>query len=662
MNKLLKKVQINNSKDDAVKQTIINQLSNVVKELQYSGVNKNEFTLEEDTTEAVNQLCVIIEALFLHGLKDSLSQRFRMALADVDARPEPNFWAPLLIISHRQIIDQISTLKLITTDVGQCRAWVRIAVNDCLLSSYLSTLKQDSSSLKSYYKVSALVRDSENLDVVQRLIEGFEAVNTTILPLNSSLLNTWPPSSLYLAGIWAPTLKVLAPVAPCDDVAQSLDIQASKSLKTDYGSDSGSLSSAVSLGSLNSFIKPYTPLNEEEVLKLILSKDKDKNISPNQSSEDLKSSSEYISKSEQSIDQLQFSIGNSLNNAKGWSFDEHAQNEVINEKPIEEPTSSKQNVDRAVSMEGSFNALIQSYNMLDGDYIRTPNLKDVWQEIEQTYRTIDSSEENSPKRGKASQISTPSPKRESLCLAAQLGQIAREKGLDNQDFMCIECKKELNPNEKINVCAFSGKYYCDNCISPDPIEIPARIIHNWDFEKYFVSKKSHNYLIEVKDHPVIDFKLLNPLIYEVVEKMTVLRLLRIQLNYLRAYLFTCREPIIEELQKMMFPREYMYEHIHQYSLNDLMEVADDILAETLKKVVEFGKNHVFNCWLCSQKGFVCEICNKPKPLFPFDVENVYRCDKCSAVYHKGCLNSCKPCPKCERLKKREDIPIMGEMD
>lgn len=43
-------------------------------------------------------------------------------------------------------------------------------------------------------------------------------------------------------------------------------------------------------------------------------------------------------------------------------------------------------------------------------------------------------------------------------------------------------------------------------MSGEEITIPARIIHNWDFKLYPVSKKSFNYVNEIKDHPVIDFK------------------------------------------------------------------------------------------------------------------------------------------------------------
>lgn len=107
MNKLLKAVRMNNNRDEVIKKSIVEQLSNSVKELQYSGIEENCSHHSVNPTEAANQLCIIIEALFLHGLKDSLKYRFQKVIADVDTRPEPNFWAPLLVISHKEIIDQV---------------------------------------------------------------------------------------------------------------------------------------------------------------------------------------------------------------------------------------------------------------------------------------------------------------------------------------------------------------------------------------------------------------------------------------------------------------------------------------------------------------------------------------------------------------------------
>lgn len=42
---------------------------------------------------------------------------------------------------------------------------------------------------------------------------------------------------------------------------------------------------------------------------------------------------------------------------------------------------------------------------------------------------------------------------------------------------------------------------------------------------------------------------------------------RIQLENLSAYLLTCRENVMESLKKMLWPREYLYEKIHLYSLS-----------------------------------------------------------------------------------------------
>lgn len=159
-------------------------------------------------------------------------------------------------------------------------------------------------------------------------------------------------------------------------------------------------------------------------------------------------------------------------------------------------------------------------------------------------------------------------------------------------------------------------------MSENEFIIPSRIIHNWDLKSYPVCNKAAAYLEDCST--LLDLKVLNPRIYMAVDNMAQLQSLRIQLNLLRAYLFTCREPIIESLQKKVAPRDYLYEHVHQYSVTDLLDIPNGILAQQLQKVVEFAKNHVINCWLCSQKGFICEICNNPKVIYPFNMESTYR--------------------------------------
>lgn len=108
-------------------------------------------------------LCSVLEAIFLHGLKDSLLNRVTEVLSgpDFNAVPQPSFWGPLLVFSHRQIIAQIQTLSQLTTEVGYCRAWIRLALNEGLLASYFGAIKRDNSALKPYYNRSAFIRDTD---------------------------------------------------------------------------------------------------------------------------------------------------------------------------------------------------------------------------------------------------------------------------------------------------------------------------------------------------------------------------------------------------------------------------------------------------------------------------------------------------------------------
>lgn len=123
---------------------------------------------------------------------------------------------------------------------------------------------------------------------------------------------------------------------------------------------------------------------------------------------------------------------------------------------------------------------------------------------------------------------------------------------------------------------------------------------------------------------MVNLKELNPQIYHAVDCMAQLEALRIQLNLLGAYLFSCREPIIEALQKKVSPRDYLYETVHKYSFQDLLDAPSGLLAQQLQTLIEFARNHVMNCWLCSQKGFICEICNNPKVIYPFNMKSTYR--------------------------------------
>lgn len=178
-----------------------------------------------DLCDHTQSLCATIEAIFLHGLKDSfLWQTINILAGSVDRtanrRPSPTFWAPLLIFSHKYAIEQIHSMSQITTEIGYCRCWIRQSLNDCLLSSYISNMRKNPQALGPYYQPTAFVRDPDSMELAESLIGGIEACVSFLLPLNSSLLNQWTDLPLQLSGLYTPSIQT-CPIASGIDVANS---------------------------------------------------------------------------------------------------------------------------------------------------------------------------------------------------------------------------------------------------------------------------------------------------------------------------------------------------------------------------------------------------------------------------------------------------------
>ena len=69
------------------------------------------------------------------------------------------------------------------------------------------------------------------------------------------------------------------------------------------------------------------------------------------------------------------------------------------------------------------------------------------------------------------------------------------------------------------------------------------------------------------------------------------------------------------------------------------------------QVLQFGKEHVRQCQLCTERGFICEACRCDQVIFPFDIDATYRCDKCGSIFHKECKDRFQLCPRCQRWNK-----------
>ena len=70
------------------------------------------------------------------------------------------------------------------------------------------------------------------------------------------------------------------------------------------------------------------------------------------------------------------------------------------------------------------------------------------------------------------------------------------------------------------VCAYDASYYCYECHENNEYYIPAKILHNWDFEKYAVSQHNLTLLKQMEDSHLVDVQQVNPKLYAHVKEMS----------------------------------------------------------------------------------------------------------------------------------------------
>ncbi|XP_026954654.1 pleckstrin homology domain-containing family M member 1 isoform X6 [Sagmatias obliquidens] len=298
--------------------------------------------------------------------------------------------------------------------------------------------------------------------------------------------------------------------------------------------------------------------------------------------------------------------------------------------------------------------------------------------------------------------------RENGFLLQYLVAIPTEKGLDSQGCFCAGCSRQIGFSfVRPKLCAFSGLYYCDICHQDDASVIPARIIHNWDLTKrpvltrwpsYLtlaawwcpqVCRQALKFLTRIRAQPLINLQLVNASLYEHVERMHLIGRSREQLKLLGDYLGLCRSGALKELSKRLNHRNYLLESPHKYSVADLQQIADGLYEGFLKSLIEFASQHVYHCDLCTQRGFICQICHHHDIIFPFEFDTTvsycslseaskwknsstkppfqsmwewkaervgafihFQCGECKTVFHQSCQAVMKKgCPRCARRLK-----------
>ncbi|XP_067825166.1 pleckstrin homology domain-containing family M member 1 isoform X2 [Heptranchias perlo] len=213
--------------------------------------------------------------------------------------------------------------------------------------------------------------------------------------------------------------------------------------------------------------------------------------------------------------------------------------------------------------------------------------------------------------------------------------VPMEKGLDSQDFRCAGCPQQIGFSfGKPKLCAYSGLYYCEVCHQDSETIIPSRIIHNWDLTKQRVSNVAAKFLQQIQNEPFIDLIVVNGSLYQYVEQMAQACRSRDRLKLLEDYLLACRSGAVQELYKKLEQKKYLLESPHLYSVSDLRQTAHGVFEAFLQHVIQYATNHVYMCDLCTQRGFICQLCNSNDIIFPFEFESTTRAFTCRTAVCK----------------------------
>lgn len=93
-----------------VKDNLTKELNMAVKNVQLNKqLQENDCFLTSD--EASRGLVTVLEAIFIHGVRESFAEKLSSAFGDPDRRPTPEFWSPMMIFTHGDTINQVCIFK-----------------------------------------------------------------------------------------------------------------------------------------------------------------------------------------------------------------------------------------------------------------------------------------------------------------------------------------------------------------------------------------------------------------------------------------------------------------------------------------------------------------------------------------------------------------------
>lgn len=558
---------------------------------------------------AANQLCDLLEAIFLHELKDKrgILWRDRQKPNSMDI-PEPSFWSCVDPLVSDEIKMQLLALRNSESDVKKCRSWIRLMLMKGLLLSFLIDIQKHPGLLGPHYGPDAVLKDPECSEIIIQLLKGLQVFEFEY-DFTSPQLMTWDAVILQLAEIWnpddCPPRRISKPKRSGTQSTNQVYYERVSPPPSDFLMEDAVVISA--LDKYSNIKRSMDNLTDDQILAI---------------EEDKEDTSEVEE------DQNRISRRPQTSDFSGPSYNTMLQSYA---RKIERPMVFNDEGSSRVSRLSSFSN--HEHDEGGDDLVLAQAMN---------FEIVNAEDSMSPKT--RNHIET---------LTSLLTKLETEKGLDSQEYQCAGCKRPIGIIfGEAKLCRFDGHYYCYECHLDDERLIPARVLFNWDFRKHRVCVRSCEFLDSIEMTPVINVEEANKALYHYIPELEEAKNLRLLLSLQKDYIFTCKDSAVTEEFKKRIRSSHFYDNIHLYSLKDLKQVYNGSLVQRLRKIVRNAGKHIRTCSICSQKGFICEICQKDEILFPFD-EATYQCPNCKSVYHTTCKPKLKTdCPKCLRLEQR----------
>ncbi|XP_055841296.1 run domain Beclin-1-interacting and cysteine-rich domain-containing protein isoform X2 [Episyrphus balteatus] len=224
--------------------------------------------------------------------------------------------------------------------------------------------------------------------------------------------------------------------------------------------------------------------------------------------------------------------------------------------------------------------------------------------------------------------------------------------IQKQNYRCAGCgmRVPVSHIKSFRYCTYLGKYHCTGCHRNQISAIPSKVLHLWDFKFYPVSVFAYRLLEQMWTYPLFYVPDLNPALYVKSKQLRNARLRRVQAQFVKEFITVCRFAENERTYFASVP-DYITTDPDTWSMSDLIDSKTNTIHKSLQDLIQKCEEHIFDCVLCTARGFICEFCRKEIVIYPWQAK-VQRCDKCGSCYHSNCWKSQFDCPKCQRLKSR----------